>query len=171
MCWWLVYWRLSARPATQNARRDINSFSLIRNRCVCETRTSIARSCSIGRFQGYSHVSVEPACRQRRLPLILDTRNLRIEKVEVEGNRTPYSATNLSWAAAIRFWAPASYLDDARRGQGQERDSTSRRRPPCSGSNTGADRPARKRPFLFTQSQAIHARSWIPPAGTRRVCA
>jgi leukotriene A-4 hydrolase/aminopeptidase len=89
--------------------------------------------------------------------LALDSRDLKIERAEVNGSPVPF---NVGTADAI-LGAPLTI---------QLPQDTSRLRivyetaPQASGLQWLAPEQTggKRRPFLFTQSQAIHARSWIP---------
>lgn len=94
--------------------------------------------------------------------LTLDTKDLAVEKVE--------------YLTKERTWQPAAFLlgvGDSLRGQPlkiqlPEQASTLRivyaTKPSASALQwlTAAQSTEKKHPFLYTQSQAIHARSWIP---------
>jgi leukotriene A-4 hydrolase/aminopeptidase len=94
--------------------------------------------------------------------LILDTRKLNIETVETAGEDGSFSGTKFSLGASDPILgAPLSVTLPAGARRVRIRYSTS----PEASALQWLDPPqtaGKKRPFLFTQSQAIHARSWIP---------
>jgi len=94
--------------------------------------------------------------------LVLDTRGLKIEKVETSSDGKAFSAARFEMGPPEKILGAALTIALAP-GATQVRIAYS----------TGPDASAlqwlepsqtagEKRPFLFTQSQAIHARSWIP---------
>lgn len=94
--------------------------------------------------------------------LVLDTRDLRIDRVEVAEREGAYVATDYELGAAdpvlgspLRIRMPAA----AARVR-----ITYQTSPKASGLQwlTPSQTAGKAHPFLFTQSQAIHARSWIP---------
>lgn len=95
-------------------------------------------------------------------PLILDTRDLRIEKVETSADGTRYQPGTFSIGAADKILgAPLTISLPAKANRVRIHYSTS---PGASGLQwlDPAQTAGKKDPFVFTQSQAIHARSWIP---------
>jgi aminopeptidase N len=94
--------------------------------------------------------------------LKLDTRDLKVSKVEASGDGKTFTPTQFSLGAADKILgAPLTVqLPCARL---LTCALSTNHRPTlrvCSGSNR-ADR-GKKQPYMFTQSEAIHARSWIP---------
>ena len=94
--------------------------------------------------------------------LILDTRDLAIEKVEAPGARGAWRA--LPFTVGQRDPILGSPLTIAADRTVPEVRVTYRTRPQASGLQwlAPALTDGGKQPFLFTQSQAIHARSWVP---------
>ena len=95
-------------------------------------------------------------------PLILDTRELQIEKVETSGDGTNYLPGTFTVGASDKILgAPLTIPLPAGANRVRIHYSTS---PGASGLQWlgPAQTAGKKDPFMFTQSQAIHARSWIP---------
>ena len=94
--------------------------------------------------------------------LVVDTRNLTIRRVEVRGSRGDLSQTAFELGNSDPILgAPLSISVPADAGAVRVHYATS---PGASGLQW-LDPPqtaGKLHPFLFTQSQAIHARSWIP---------
>jgi leukotriene-A4 hydrolase len=102
-------------------------------------------------------------------PLILDTRELRIEKVETSADGTMYSPGTFAVGASDKILgAPLTIPLPAGANRVRIQYSTS---PGASGLQwlAPAQTDGKKDPFMFTQSQAIHARSWIPLQDTPSV--
>jgi len=95
-------------------------------------------------------------------PLILDTRDLKIEKVETSADGKQYAPGTFTLGASDKILgAPLTIPLPAQANRVRIYYSTS---PGASGLQwlAPAQTAGKKEPFLFTQSEAIHARSWIP---------
>ena len=102
-------------------------------------------------------------------PLILDTRDLKIETVETSVNGLNYTPATFNVGTSDKFLgAPLTIPLPARATRVRVQYSTS---PGASGLQwlTPTQTAGKKEPFMFTQSQAIHARSWIPLQDTPAV--
>lgn len=112
-------------------------------------------------LRGSATLSVERSLRDGSVPLTLDTRDLWIERVEVwEGGQFRPSRFELGAADKI-LGAPLRVPLPSGVEKVRLHYETS---PQASGLQwlEPAQTAGRKHPFLFTQSQAIHARSWVP---------
>ena len=95
-------------------------------------------------------------------PLILDTRDLTIEKVEASSNGVNYKAAQFALGAADKILgAPLTIQLPAGATRVRIFYSTS---PNASGLQwlEPAQTAGKKTPYMFSQAQAIHARSFIP---------
>jgi leukotriene-A4 hydrolase len=95
-------------------------------------------------------------------PLVLDTRDLKIEKVETSAGGTQYVPGTFKLGDNDKILgAPLTITLPAKANRVRIYYSTS---PGASGLQwlDPAQTAGKKNPFLFTQSEAIHARSWIP---------
>lgn len=102
-------------------------------------------------------------------PLILDTRDLKIEKVETSAGGTTYSPGTFTLGASDKILGASLTIPlPANADRVRILYSTS---PGASGLQwlAPAQTAGKKDPFMFTQSQAIHARSWIPLQDTPSV--
>lgn len=102
-------------------------------------------------------------------PLILDTRDLKIERVETSVNGLKYMSATFTVGTSDKILgAPLTIPLPARATRIRIHYSTS---PGASGLQwlAPAQTAGKKDPFMFTQSQAIHARSWIPLQDTPAV--
>ena len=102
-------------------------------------------------------------------PLILDTRELKIEKVETSVNGLNYTPGTFTVGTSDKILgAPLTIPLPPGATRVRIQYSTS---PGASGLQwlTPAQTAGKKDPFMFTQSQAIHARSWIPLQDTPAV--
>jgi leukotriene-A4 hydrolase len=102
-------------------------------------------------------------------PLILDTRDLHIEKVETSLDGVKYSPTTFSLGASDKILGAALTIPlPAKANRVRIHYSTA---PEASGLQwlEPTQTAGKKDPFVFTQSEAIHARSWIPLQDTPQV--
>ncbi len=102
-------------------------------------------------------------------PLILDTRDLKIERVETSVNGLSYTPATFTVGTSDKILgAPLTIPLPAGVTRVRIHYSTS---PGASGLQwlEPAQTAGKKDPFMFTQSQAIHARSWIPLQDTPAV--
>ena len=102
-------------------------------------------------------------------PLMLDTRDLRIEKVETSGDGTAYSSGTFTVGASDKILGASLTIPlPANATRVRIHYSTV---PGASGLQwlAPAQTAGKKDPFMFTQSQALHARSWIPLQDTPSV--
>jgi leukotriene-A4 hydrolase len=105
----------------------------------------------------------------KQAPLILDTRHLNIDKVETSATGSGYAATKFTVGQADPILgAPLTIELPANAKFVRITYSTN---PDASGLQwlEPAQTAGKKNPFMFTQSQAIHARSWIPLQDTPQV--
>src|SRR5687767_476913 len=102
-------------------------------------------------------------------PLIVDTRDLKIERVETSVNEREYTPATFTVGTSDKILgAPLTIPLPAGATRVRIHYSTS---PGASGLQwlAPAQTAGKKDPFMFTQSQAIHARSWIPLQDTPSV--
>ena len=102
-------------------------------------------------------------------PLILDTRDLKIQRVETSANALQYTPATFTVGTSDKILgAPLTIPLPANATRVRIHYSTS---PGASGLQwlEPAQTAGKKDPFMFTQSQAIHARSWIPLQDTPAV--
>ena len=118
-------------------------------------------------LKGSATLTVERS--SQTAPLILDTRDLRIEKVETSAGGATYAPGTFTVGESDKLLG-ASLTIPLPAGANRVRIhySTS---PGASGLQwlAPAQTAGKKDPFMFTQSQAIHARSWIPLQDTPSV--
>ncbi len=115
------------------------------------------------RLVGNADLTLDRLRREAR-EIVLDTRALDIKKVELIGSRTtplPFKlgAVDKVLGAPLSITLPAQLPEQPLKVRVTYETS-----PEASGLQwlTPAQTAGKKQPFLFTQSQAIHARSWIP---------
>ena len=113
-------------------------------------------------LRGTATLTVSRPAGGRATRLVLDTRDLDVTKAESSRDGT-------SWAAAAFSLAPPDKILGSALTVNLPEDATRVRityatRPGASGLQwlEPSQTAGRKFPYLFTQSQAIHARSWIP---------
>lgn len=101
--------------------------------------------------------------------LLLDTRDLTIDKIEGEGANQQWSPLQYSLAARDKVFGSKLTIDAPQ--QPQHVRVTYSTSPDASGLQwlTPEMTEGKKLPFMFSQSQQIHARSWVPLQDTPRV--
>lgn len=102
-------------------------------------------------------------------PLVLDTRGLKIDKAETSADGVTFSPAHFELGAPDKILGSAltiALAPDATRARVTY--STSREASALQWLSP-EQTAGKKHPFLFTQSQAIHARSWIPLQDTPAV--
>ena len=120
-------------------------------------------------LKGTAVLSIERVGSGKNAPLILDTRGLNIAKVETSANGTNYSDAKFTLGKAEPILgAPLTIEMPGDATRVRVTYSTS---PGASGLQwlDPSQTADKKHPFMFTQSQAIHARSWIPLQDTPQV--
>ena len=113
-------------------------------------------------LQGTATLTIERAANARNAPLILDTRDLKIEKVEASSDGKKFTRTTFQIGAADKILgAPLTIQLPANSKLVRIYYSTS---PTASGLQwlEPQQTAGKKSPFMFSQAQAIHARSFIP---------
>jgi leukotriene-A4 hydrolase len=111
-------------------------------------------------LKGSATLTIERSAQDE--PLILDTRDLKIETVETSPDGASYEPGTFKLGASDKFLgAPLTIPLPAKASRVRIHYSTS---PGASGLQwlDPAQTAGKTSPFLFTQSEAIHARSWIP---------
>ena len=113
-------------------------------------------------LRGTAVLSLERPAGSRATRLVLDTRDLTIEKVESSPDGAAWTAASHSLAPADRILGSALTVNVP---ENATRVRIAYATSPQASGLQWLDPPqtaGKKDPFLFTQSQAIHARSWIP---------
>jgi aminopeptidase N len=140
--------------ATTRAR-DVHSYAEPERVRVTHCSLSLAASFEERILRGTARLAVER--RDALAPLILDTRALQIEAVSCAGEPVEFVLAERDpiLGSALRISLPHG-VDSV-----DIRYTTS---PDASGLQwlNPAQTAGKKHPFLFSQSQSIHARSWIP---------
>src|SRR5918992_826142 len=150
------------RAATPRAVEDVHSYSNpaeVRVRHV-DLDWDVLFDQKI--LKGSATLTIERTARGRNAPLILDTRNLGVTRVETsEGGSTWREAQFAIGTNDAILGAPLTVQLPARADRVRVHYTTS---PSASGLQwlEPAQTAGKRLPFMFTQSQAIHARSWIP---------
>ncbi|HEY0048990.1 MAG TPA: M1 family metallopeptidase, partial [Pyrinomonadaceae bacterium] len=113
-------------------------------------------------LRGTATLRLERGSNGENAPLILDTRDLNIEKVEASNDGVRYAAIGFHLGTADKILgAPLTILLPERANRVRIHYSTS---PAASGLQwlEPQQTAGKKTPFMFSQAQAIHARSFIP---------
>jgi leukotriene-A4 hydrolase len=120
-------------------------------------------------FNGIAVLSIERVSQNKQAPLILDTRNLNIAKVETSSDGTNYTPTTFTVGTLDKILgAPLTIPLPEKVNRVRINYLTD---PAASGVQwlEPSQTAGKKDPFVFTQSEAIHARSWIPLQDTPQV--
>ena len=143
--------------------RDIHSFGNPEQVCVKHVRLSLMVDFNRKELRGIAELAIE---RQKgappNAPLILDTRDLRIVGVWSRSPGNEREPARFSQGASDKFLGSPLTIQLPNDAKSVE---ISYRTSPGAEPLQWLDPPrtsGRKFPFLFTQSEAIHARSWIP---------
>ena len=150
----------NASTAADEARRDVHSHANADEVRVNHIDLDLAVAFDDRRLRGTATLTIERVTPDAD-ELILDTRELTISGVEVLTSNTPAPATYRLGDADAVLGAPLSIYLPAGVTRVRVTYETS---PAASGLQwlDPAQTAGKQYPFMFTQSQAIHARSWIP---------
>lgn len=153
---------LKSRTADANFAMDVHSYSNpqeIRVRHV-DLDWNVLFDRKI--LQGTATLTLEQTSEKFHPSLVLDTRDLNIEKVETSNNGAKFTTAKFTVGAADKvLGAPLTVQLPANAKSVRVYYSTS---PTASGLQWLAPEQTagKKTPFMFSQAQAIHARSFIP---------
>ena len=149
-------------PPGVAADRDAHSFANPAHVRVKHVALDLAVDFDKTEIRGTAILSVERTSKDVKQPLVLDTRGLKIGSVDWQADRGIY------WKAKFALGKPDPVLGQALTIE-LPADATAVRVTYTTGPNatalqwlTPAQTAGKKRPLLFTQSQAIDARSWVP---------
>ncbi|MBA3633918.1 MAG: M1 family metallopeptidase [Acidobacteria bacterium] len=149
-------------PAKQTFAEDVHSYSnpqAVRVRHV-DLDWNVLFDKKV--LQGTATLSVERMSNEQNAPLILDTRDLKIAKVETSSDGKKYTPTTFNIGATDKILgAPLTIQLPADAKLVRIYYSTS---PNASGLQwlEPSQTAGKKTPYMFSQAQAIHARSFIP---------
>lgn len=146
----------------QDARRDVHSLGNPRQIAVKHVALDLTVDFPNKQLKGTATLTIERKPRApKNAPLVLDTRDLTIESVDAGAadklDEVKWSLGNPHriLGAALRIEIPPSATTVRIKYHTSPNASALQWLEP-------AQTAGKKRPFLFSQSQAIHARSWIP---------
>ena len=148
-------------PADDPARRDLHSYANSDEIRVTHVELDLDVRFDERRLRGSAMLSFE-RLQEGADTLVLDTRDLTITAVESWSPTGGFDAATYSLAAADPvLGAPLTIVLPPQATRARVTYETS---PGASGLQwlTPEQTAGREHPFMFTQSQAIHARSWIP---------
>lgn len=113
---------------------------------------------------GHAVLNVQRNPKAMKAPLILDTEKLTIRKVEVARTAGKFAAARFETGKVSKILGAPLTVQLPPSGNGFRVRITYQTSPEASALQwlTPAQTVGKKHPYLFTQSQAIHARSWIP---------
>ncbi len=155
--------------ATKNAPQDFHSYSNPGDVRVTHVDLNLEVLFQEKILKGTAILSLERVSSIRQAPLILDTRDLRIAKVEASADGANYQPADFTFAPPDKILGAALTITLPERVTHVRINYATD--PGASGVQwlEPAQTAGKKDPFVFTQSQAIHARSWIPLQDTPQV--
>jgi leukotriene A-4 hydrolase/aminopeptidase len=152
----------SARADVKGHATDVHSYANTEHVRVRHVHLDLDVDFERQRLSGTATLTVERTSKDLTQPLVLDTRRLSIDKIETSVDGKSFAATDfqsgkendiLGTPVTVELPATAKFVrvryatsEHASGLQWLSREMTS----------------GKRHPFLFTQSEAIHARSWIP---------
>lgn len=150
--------RAPVTPPTSAPARDIHSYARPQEARVRHVDLDLDVSFPTRTLKGTATLSIE---RSSGSTLVLDTRALRIEKAECSADGVRWTPAPFELGASDPILG-APLTITLERGSAQVRIQYSTSPNATALQWLKPAQTAGRRPFLFTQSQAIHARSWIP---------
>ncbi len=157
------------QPLLASTAKDIHSYSNPQEVRVRHVALDLEVDFPGKVLKGTATLSVARIKQGNQAQLILDTRDLSVSKVETSNDGLKFTETKFSMGNADKvLGAPLSIQLPAQLTHVRVHYSTS---PHASGLQwlEPAQTSGKQLPFMFTQSQAIHARSWIPLQDTPQV--
>lgn len=152
----------SQTPAAQIFAKDEHSYSNPQDVRVKNVDLDWNVSFEEKSIKGFVDLTVERTSQNKTAPLILDTRDLKIEKTETSSDGTNFTPTEFKLGEADKFLGSSLTVQ-------LPADATKVRiyyqtAPTASGLQWLAPEQTagKKEPFMFSQAEAIHARSFIP---------
>jgi leukotriene-A4 hydrolase len=156
LCFFLIAGAASAQSA------DVHSFGRPDQVRVRHVDLDLDVDFTRQKISGHATLAIERIANDAAQPLILDSRKLKIDKVEASVDGVTFAPTTYEWGKEDTILGtPITVALPAKAKAVRVHYAT----------GTGASglqwlsremTSGKKHPFLFTQSQAIHARSWIP---------
>ncbi|MBV9959113.1 MAG: M1 family metallopeptidase, partial [Acidobacteria bacterium] len=151
-----------ARPLPANTVHDVHSYSNPQEVRVRHVDLNLHVEFEPKVFSGSATLTLERVSKDRAARLILDTRALNITHVWASSNGQSFTPTPYTLGASDAILGAPLTIDlpdDATTVKVQYYTS-----PGASGVQwlEPAQTAGKKFPFVYTQSEAIHARSWIP---------
>jgi aminopeptidase N len=148
-------------PPDDPARQDLHSYANSDEICVIHVELDLEVRFDERRLRGSAMLSFD-RLQEGADALVLDTRDLTIAAVESWSPNRGFDAATFSLAEADAVLGAA--LTVVLPPQATRARVTYETSPDASGLQwlTPAQTAGGEHPFMFTQSQAIHARSWIP---------
>lgn len=151
----------SANQSTSGNSKDVHSYSNPNEILVKHADLDLEAVFTQKVLKGTCTLTVERH-NVNNAPLILDTKNLKIDKVEASTDGTTFANAKFTIGNADKILgAPLTIELPEKIGKVRITYET---HPDAYGVQwlTPPQTAGKKHPYLFTQSQAIHARSWLP---------
>jgi leukotriene-A4 hydrolase len=154
-------WLLGA-TSVSNAATDVHSYANPEHVRVRHVDLDLTVDFDRQRLTGTTTLTIERTSKDETQPLVLDSRNLKIEQVEVLSDDQGFQPGQFTIGPVDDILgAPITVSLPAKARAVRIHYATG---PRASGLQwlTREMTANKRQPFLFTQSQAIHGRSWIP---------
>ena len=158
----LFCWASAAFGLSHTRAADVHSYARPEQVRVWHVDLDLEVDFARQRLQGHATLTVERVSRDATQPLVLDSRKLQIDKVEISTDGATFTPGRFSLGKEDDILGQAVTVPLP------EKANTVRVHYATGAGASGLQwltremTAGKRHPFLFTQSQAIHARSWIP---------
>ena len=156
----LVSLPFAARSAERE--RDVHSYANPEHVCVRHVDLDITTDFDARTIRGTATLKVERTSTDKSQPLVLDTRGLKIEGVEASSDGKSFAKAEYALAKEDPILGQALTIQIPEAVQAVRVKYATGPRAAALQWLTPAQTAGKKHPLLFTQSQAIDARSWVP---------
>ena len=158
----MLFWAPAAFGQPAAPRTDVHSYARPDHVRVRHVDLDLQVDFERQRLHGHATLTIERTSTDTTQPLVLDSRKLQIDRVDASPDREHFQATRFEVGREDEILgSPVTVTLPAMVKAVRVHYATG---PRASGLQwLSREMTAGKRhPFLFTQSQAIHARSWLP---------
>lgn len=158
----VVFTMLTFSPFAAAAGRDVHSFANPEHVRVKHAALDLAVDFDRREIRGTAVLTVERTSKDTKQPLVLDTRGLTLTNVETLTGGPPFEKAKYDLGKPDPILGQALTIQLPAGGTAVRVTYTTGPKASALQWLTPAQTAGKKRPLLFTQSQAIDARSWVP---------